>query len=394
MPLKTGILSLSAPLLDRSSQDYGQTLLRQHARPDMSTYRSDSSSTVTDSRSYGTSRQSAKRETRAMRAMIKQDMRLFREECSESSKKKAKRPTEARNRAFVAVCSRQSVSRLSAECRNLGRKWYQILRIIVTAEVGLQSILNGLEDDEYCHELVLVVSGNLSRIEFHVPSNISVLLVLRCSLSRPDEGRLFVDGHSTFRETELQDWAGMDHKKRSVFFGPGTVVTVDPRSKAWQQSTESLRRNLNPHEKENIRRRVDEMKATRTEGGNWWDKWSGSLAAILGILAGGSKLVAQASAAVGGTLVDFNCGLFSLKVAKASAGISGIATAAGPAVLVGLGVAAAIYFIPWKELFEWLGRIVSWLPDAFATIWETFKSWLANRRIDEPKHFESRRMSF
>ncbi|KAF6814918.1 hypothetical protein CSOJ01_03748 [Colletotrichum sojae] len=360
----------------------------------MSTYRSDSSSTVTDSRSYGTSRQRAKRETKAMRAMIKQDMRLSREKYSETSKKKAKRPTEARNMTFVAVCSRQSVSSLSEEWRNLGRKWYQLLRIIVTADVGLQSILNDLEDDEYCHELVLVVSGNLSRIEFHVPSNISILIVLRCSLYHRDEGRLFVDGHSTFRETELQDWAAMDHKKRSMFFEPDTVVTVDPRSKAWQQSTESLRRNLNPHEKENIRCRVDEMKATRMEGGNWWDKWSGSLAAILGILAGGSKLVAQASAAVGGTLVEFNCGLFSLKVAKASAGISGIATAAGPVVLIGVGVAAAIYFIPWEGLFEWLGKIVSWLPGGFATIWEMFKSWLVNRRSDEPKHFESTRMSF
>lgn len=169
---------------------------------------------------------------------------------------------------------------------------------------------------------------------------------------------------------------------------------MDPRSKAWRESAESLRQNLRSQEKEDIRRRVNEMKATRMEGGNWWREWSGSLAAVLGILAGGTTLITKVSAAGSGTLVNFSCPFFSLAIAKASVSVTGIATAAGSAVLVGAGVAAAIYFIPWDKFFEWLGRVVSWLADGFATIWDMFKSWLVNQGSDAPRYSDSRPMTF
>ncbi|KAF0318688.1 hypothetical protein GQ607_014104 [Colletotrichum asianum] len=329
---------------------------------------SDNSSTVTGFSAVSEYDEHAiKLEVDSMLSMIRKDMKKFKEQ-SDESKTRLKRPTKAKHRAFVAVCSPHSVSRLSNKCQSLQKPAFHFFRrkrssVVVTTDSALDSTIRDLAKSHECDELVLVVSGHLEVIDFDVPSNFRVLMVLRC-------------GFGSNAKSMIQRWAQKERRRR-LFLGPAVLIDIDPEEKSWANSEQAFKQNLSSREKTKIRRHVEKMKKTSVDDGEWWKRWRGSLASILGILACGTKFAVSIKASAGGALFQFQYGLLNIKVGAACAEASGFVTAAGPAVLIGVGVAAAVYYVPWDSILEWLGGILSWLSDGFIAIWEMFKDWMA-----------------
>jgi hypothetical protein len=116
-----------------------------------------------------------------------------------------------------------------------------------------------------------------------------------------------------------------------------------------------------------------------------WDEWKGPVAAILGLAAGAGKFAFSMKVAAGGMYAKYKFGMLAVELGAAGAKGSVVATAAGPAILLGLGVAAAVYFIPWDSVFKWLEKVIAWLWEGMKAIWEgmkaawaRFQSWVAS----------------
>jgi hypothetical protein len=106
--------------------------------------------------------------------------------------------------------------------------------------------------------------------------------------------------------------------------------------------------------------------------GKWWREWKGPVAAILGLTVAAGKFAVGLKAAAGGVFIEYKLGLMSLKVAAGVAKTSALVTAAGSAVLLGAGVAAAVYFVPWDDVF-------SWIWDWICNLWASFRKWASKQ---------------
>ncbi|KAK1702618.1 hypothetical protein BDP67DRAFT_610779 [Colletotrichum lupini] len=216
-------------------------------------------------------------------------------------------------------------------------------------------------------ELVLVVSSQFDDVYFKMPLNVKLLMVLRAETCFSTGGQLCINGSSTFRDTKLDDWQSISHKGR-LFFGPDVGIPIDPRGERWKKAKRTFERDFTAYEKEKLRRQFEKMRSQPMEGNGWLKEWKGIIASVMGVLAGGLKLVAAITASTGGVFVHYQYGIKSLKVGAAFAEGSMIATAAGPAILIGAGVAAAVYFIPWETLLDWFGGMFSWARDILSTL--------------------------
>ncbi|KAF4966961.1 hypothetical protein F66182_17945, partial [Fusarium sp. NRRL 66182] len=101
--------------------------------------------------------------------------------------------------------------------------------------------------------------------------------------------------------------------------------------------------------------------------GNWWREWRGTVATILGLVVSAGTLVINLKATAGGIFVEYKLGIMSVKVAAGAVKTSALVTAAGPAVLLVAGFAAAVYFVSWDKVFSWMksffSRIWDWICD-------------------------------
>ncbi|KAK1995071.1 hypothetical protein LX36DRAFT_179457 [Colletotrichum falcatum] len=343
---------------------------------------SDNSSTITDvSGSLDISQSDSEREVNAMYNILAKEMEVFK-----NSEKKIKendgRPLLAKNRTLVAVCSFRSSFRLSTKCNGFKQKrWFKLLRrkpapspVVVATDDTLQDALDDIKRGGECRELAIVVSGHLGSISFRIPRAIRVLMVIRCGFGSNIDRQLCVSGDSTFRDAELQEWQYKRHKG-VLAFGPGVGISIDPEAPRWAHARQSLRRGFTAGERERLARHFDVMR-NRPVDGEWWREWRGSVASIMGVLSGGVKLAAAVKASAGGAFFHLNYGILSLKAGGGFAQASFLASAAGPAVLVGAGVAAAVYFVPWDKLFAWFEGMLPWLLDRLRTIWSMIKDWL------------------
>ncbi|WYZ35433.1 hypothetical protein EsH8_X_000080 [Colletotrichum jinshuiense] len=312
--------------------------------------------------SSGTNEDEYDCETDTMYNLINRDMKEFKNTMKES-KETFGRPTLAKNRTFIAVCSQRSASNLSMKLDDLKGHRLKIWK----------------SKSEKCHELVLVVSGHLNDIRFHVPRNIRSLIVMRCGFSYNINSQLCIDGSSTFRDTKLRKWQSRKHKG-SLFLGRGVGISIDPNGKGWAQAKQSFQRNFTEDEKRDIRQQFQKMRNQPQEGERWWHEWKGIVASLMGILSCGVKLTASIKASAGGAFFHYQYGMMSLKAGAAYAKGATVATAAGPAVLVGMGIAAAVYFMPWETLLDWFESIFSWCLGGLKTIWSWFREWLASFR--------------
>ncbi|KAL0934568.1 uncharacterized protein CTRU02_211367 [Colletotrichum truncatum] len=306
----------------------------------MSSSCSDKFSTFAED-SYNISEDEVIVEALAMYSLIKADMKSF-QKTSKKTGKRLRRPTKAENRVFVAAT------------------------------------LNDLEEEDQYRELVLVVSGYFDQIEFHAPPNIKVLLVMRCGFGSNAGAQLSIDDASTFKDVELGIWSAKRRRGRNLLFGPNVGIRIDPGQKHWDQAQQKFYRSFSHSEKDDINSHFEKMSNARMKGRKWWKTWRAGVAAILGIVCCGMKFDASIKAASGGVFFHYQYGIMSIKAGAAYAKATAAITAAGPALLVGAGVAAVVYFMPWDKLLSWLGGVLSWLRAGIMTLWTKFKDWLAS----------------
>ncbi|KAF4772932.1 hypothetical protein HER10_EVM0008114 [Colletotrichum scovillei] len=338
------------------------------------------------------------REVNALLAFIKVDMRKFKDS-SEKSKQALGRPQTARDRTFVVVCGERGADRLNKKLESLKRHplkfwkkrfWRGTSRIIVATDITLEYELRVLGRMDEIRELVLIVSSQFDDIYFKMPHNVKLLMVLRAETCSSTGGQLCINGGSIFRGTKICNWQSRRHKG-SLFFGPNVGVPIDPRGEHWTEAKRTFERDFTADEKQKLRRQFEKMRSQPMDGNGWLKEWKGIIASVMGVLAGGSKLVAAITASTGGVFVHYQYGIMSIKVGAAFAKGSMIATAAGPAIFVGVGVAAAVYFIPWETLLDWLGDMFSWARDILRRLWSYVKGWLANSKPPhEPPGGQSR----
>lgn len=249
----------------------------------------------------------------------------------------------------------------------------------VTDELRLDAAISEAEQSGTC-QLVIVASGYIKDLHFNVGLEIIDLKVYRCSMNQEPQEYLEIDGLSMYRELPIQFWEAIPHRSK-FWLGPGVVIRVDPRKCGWRIPCNGASEKWEL-DREALRSYVDQMNNIKMEG-NWWNEFKGPIAAILRIIAGAATFTSATciKMSAAGAFVQYK---FVGDVLKGAAAVGGTkagaalgATAAGSALLVASGVAAAIYFIPWESIFDWLNTIVSWLRIKIESIWEKIKSWLA-----------------
>ncbi|KAK1569360.1 uncharacterized protein LY79DRAFT_496530, partial [Colletotrichum navitas] len=223
--------------------------------------------------------------------------------------------------------------------------------------------------------LVIVVSGHFDSISFHVPRTIRVLVVIRCGFGSNINHQLCISGDSSFRNTELQEWQYTRHKG-ILYLGPGVGISIDLDRAQWAHARQAFQRGFTDSEKRRLERHFNMMR-NKPRNGEWWEEWRGRVASIMGILSGGVKLAASVKASAGGGFFHLQYGMLSLKAGGAFVKGAAIISAAGPAVLVGVGVAAAIYFVRWDKPFSWFERRFPWLLNKLRDIWSIIQNWLS-----------------
>jgi hypothetical protein len=261
---------------------------------------------------------------------------------------------------------------------------------IVTTDDWLQATINDVKRDKRRRRLTVLVSGEVDEISFDVHSCIRTLKILRCGDSDANR-QLLINGSSTFGEVRLDMWQAK-RRKRSIYLGLGVQIKVELNgNSSWARSTNEF----DAFQQEELRRYVRSMGHISTNSA--WDEWKGPVAVILGLAVGAGKFAFSMKVAAGGMYAKYKFGMLAVELGAAGAKGSVVATAAGPAILLGVGVAAAVYFIPWDSVFKWLEKVIAWLWEGMKAIWARFQSWVTSffgNDVAEEESFMPRPMRF
>jgi len=243
----------------------------------------------------------------------------------------------------------------------------------VTSVARLQAAIQMVEQRFPLRALSIVASGEIEHIGFHVASSVRQLKLHRCGFGNNAHDDLLINGASTFRNVRLDEWEEVNPRKRrgEIWLHPGVAIAADTARGAWAR----IRRTsaFSDADEKSISRNLGFMEKTKMDGDGWWKNWRGPIASILGVLAGGAGFAGAVTAAAAGAYVNFAWGAMSFKAGTAAVTVTG--AACGSAILLGGGVAAAVYFVPWGSLFNMLKSALSWLWDKLVSLWDKFQNW-------------------
>ncbi|KAK4139113.1 uncharacterized protein C8A04DRAFT_33424 [Dichotomopilus funicola] len=202
----------------------------------------------------------------------------------------------------------------------------------------------------------------------------------RCGFGPNAQNDLIINGASTFRNVCLDEWEAkprMSHSSRrpppEVWLHLGVSIAVDTTHGSWNRFTaesKSLSSMMSETNKASLSGHFAAMENTDMHGardhddGGWWKNWRGPRRwgrAAAAVYAGAVHAMAA------GASVNFAWGALSVKAGAGMAAVTGDVTTAGTAVacvggavLLGAGVAAAVYFVLWGYVFGMLKRALSW----------------------------------
>ncbi|KAF3800065.1 hypothetical protein GCG54_00015443 [Colletotrichum gloeosporioides] len=274
----------------------------------------------------------------------------------------------------IGVVRKQSLDELEKVCAE-GPKLLGLIRrkpppMLFTTAQGLQDTIAAIKTRSKHHILNLLVSPDVDEIWFHVPSHFDQLKVLRCA-AEGTKGKLYVDGSSTYNNVRLDKWQAHRHKHHTLLLGHKRGVRIRLADIANIPNWARCRNQFTQSEQAELRQHFDTLS-----GKTRWNDVRGVVSAIVGLAVGTVILKIAANAAVGGVYVKYAFGFHALELGAAGAKAATVFTAAGPGVVMGVTAAAAVYFIPWESLMDWLKGALSFLWDKVCAVWERFKDWV------------------
>lgn len=273
---------------------------------------------------------------------------------------------------IIPVVRRDSLEELNEVCQTSKWKFWQgKAPVLVTTPQYLQHTIDTMPRDRQYYHLAILASRKVDEIALHVPSHIRTLNIYRCPHYDEGRGKLLVNGASTFKSIRLDEWQSRPHR-HGIFLGRGVGIKVGEMraGSIWSDTVDSL----SMEEKEDIGAYYKQMYAHGRREDSWWKSWKAPIAAILGILSGTAKAISSLQCTSGGVFVDYGFGNSAPRTPVRS---TAIASAAGPAVMLGVRFAAAVYFIPWDSLLSWLKGVFERLWGKFVTFWDKLCSWMA-----------------
>ncbi|ORY59254.1 uncharacterized protein BCR38DRAFT_412955 [Pseudomassariella vexata] len=159
--------------------------------------------------------------------------------------------------------------------------------------------------------MINLASAEIREISFRVRFGINTLKMLRCGGGKDAYGQLVIKGSSTFYNVRLGEWQSDLQKHTKLYLGKAVHI-------------QHIQFNLS--------------------------QWKDFVPGIFGVAVTGAKLAIAMKASACCLIVNFIFGAIALKAGWFSVQASTIATATGPAVPLGVGFAATVYFIPWGDL--------------------------------------------
>ncbi|KAK6827630.1 hypothetical protein PG987_010971 [Apiospora arundinis] len=343
-------------------------------------------------------------------------------------------------RAIIAVVHSSQVPELERKLQGSKLKfWRGKTTVKVSTPRSLQATIDAVQADKGApRHLTLLVGQDLATLEFKVASAMKSLSIFRhedASLE-PPTGTLLVSGASTYAKTRLDQWQAKDHQNHAVYLGRGVGIRIesevlnDPmynyggpagsyvppstsrelqKGSGGQMEQSMPRKQLIPagggwgdsytlslsnNEKNEIYELFNSLHHTPDEdnlcyGPNgetmqmqrppqpWWEKWQGPIGHIIGILTG-AKNAHSMRATAGGLFVEYHFGAAALSIGAAGLP-QAITLAAGPAMMLGVGAAAAVYFVSWEAVFKWLWGVIKKMFVSFLKVWERLMAWVASK---------------
>ncbi|OTA62650.1 hypothetical protein K449DRAFT_422176 [Hypoxylon sp. EC38] len=279
--------------------------------------------------------------------------------------------------SVTIVISKLPKRNLRDECKYRGwsTKFRELPPVHITTVEDLQETIDSLRLSPKRTILNLIASSEVSEISFHVPSHFERLKVLRCA-SKRDKGRLLIDGSSTYHNVRLDKWEAHRHKNHTLILGFQRGVRIKlagiTPNTPWARIVRA-REDFTSSEQDDLLSQFEKL-AHNSE----WEEIKGTVAAIMTLVVGTYKSVTGMKTELGGIDVKYAFGLSAAELGMAGAKITSVATAAGPAIVLGVVAAAAVYFIPWDVVFDYLKTGLSWLWDKICKLWERFKCWVQN----------------
>ena len=260
--------------------------------------------------------------------------------------------------------------------------------ILVSCNDSLQATIDYLNLNSGVRRIRILVSPELGSLyEFHVPSQYKTLKILRCGHGKihPKEphGRTRITPGSTFAGIRISDWHE-EERSRELYVREG--IGIQSSFDKFNFKAGSVN-SLSSSEKERMYQTFQDMRNTDMSG-KWWREWKGKIATLVGLTVGAGKAAIGMHATATGVFIDMKYGLFALKAGGIKA--SAVVTAAGSAFLLGVGVAAAVYFIPWDDFFSWLGNLISKFFSWLWKVWQDFMEWVSDKIECLRSHVASR----
>lgn len=230
---------------------------------------------------------------------------------------------------------------------------------------------------------------DLPELKFDVPANIDNLYIIRCGHHKGDgqktsndeavdsSKKLILNGSSRFCGVRLDEWQSKRVGEHNVILGPGVVIQL---SMGIPWTARDALGSISKKQREEVTRHFREMCEAKYEGSPQWDRWKGPVNKILDVAAGSATATQVVECYANGIVVQAATKLTECGMEGALRISAGLLCVSGPGkiALAGVGVAAAIYFVPWDTVWAWFraafGALLTWIMRA----WENFKSWVAN----------------
>ncbi|OTA98948.1 hypothetical protein M426DRAFT_325553 [Hypoxylon sp. CI-4A] len=265
--------------------------------------------------------------------------------------------------------------------RGLSKMWRAPPIVYITPAEGLQETIDSVKLSSKRPTLNLLASAGVPEICFHVPSHFEKLKVLRCA-PKNDGGSLLIDGSSTYHSIRVSRWEANRHKEHTLIVGHQRGVRIKLATVAPDTSWTRITR---PHEEYSPTEQDELLQLFQKLSGDiGFSEIKTVIATIMGLVVGPKEFNMGMKAAADGIHVKYAFGVRAAQLGMAGAKIHSIATAAGPAIILGVSAAALVYFIPWEVVFEYLKIGLSWIWDKICKLWEKFKSWVRQVFVGPP----------